>query len=68
MNLEQRRMREVPEFTIVTQCTPPDPIFLASDGWRFWDETWSDAMGPWKTEQEAREKLDQYCKEELGYA
>ena len=36
------------------------------DGWYFWDETWADRYGPYKTEEECRQKLDNYCKTYLS--
>ncbi len=33
------------------------------DGWYFWDETWTDAHGPYDAEDIAREHLNEYCKE-----
>ena len=39
-----------------------DPVYRSTiDGrWYFWDETWSDPLGPFKTEREARERLREY--------
>jgi hypothetical protein len=34
-------------------------------GWYFWDEAAS-CHGPYESEQEARAKLDEYCKVYLG--
>jgi hypothetical protein len=31
-------------------------------GWIFWDETWADYHGPFKTEEGANEALQIYCK------
>ena len=31
-------------------------------GWWFWDETWADRIGPYKSEEDAREALELYCK------
>lgn len=41
-----------------------DPVYRSPiDGrWYFWDETWSDPLGPFKTESEARERLREYGK------
>ena len=30
------------------------------EGWWFWDETWSDRVGPFTTEGEARSTLGKY--------
>jgi hypothetical protein len=43
-----------------------DPVHVHKDGfgqvgWYFWDETWADRIGPYETEEEAREKLAKYC-------
>ena len=29
--------------------------------WYFWNETWSDKYGPYESEEEAEEKLKEYC-------
>jgi hypothetical protein len=31
-----------------------------TEGWYFWDETWTNLCGPYKTKKEASEKLDKY--------
>ena len=38
-----------------------DPVFKRGRGWYFWNETWSDAHGPYKTEEQARKRLEDYC-------
>ena len=40
-----------------------DPVYQDQiDGkWYFWDETWSDPLGPFKSEEEARRRLMWYC-------
>ncbi len=38
-----------------------DPVHKDKDGWYFWDETWSSAVGPFDTEEKAREALNKYC-------
>lgn len=43
-----------------------DPVHKEKDGWYFWDETWADRIGPYTTEEEAREQLEKYCGEFLG--
>lgn len=30
-------------------------------GWHFWNESWSEAFGPYSTEQACREALERYC-------
>ncbi|MGI0010128.1 MAG: hypothetical protein ACREAE_01865 [Nitrosopumilaceae archaeon] len=49
-----------------------DPVFYShahefdgqiEDGWFFWDETWSYTYGPYATEQEARQILAGYIRE-----
>ena len=44
-----------------------EPVFQKEDGsWWFYDETWIDTYGPYKTEDEAKEKLRYYIKIQLG--
>lgn len=44
-----------------------DPVHKTGAGeWYFYDETWSSAVGPFKTEEKARGALAKYC-EELNY-
>jgi hypothetical protein len=39
-----------------------DPIFQDDhDRWCFWDETWASFLGPFPTEEIAREKLKEYA-------
>lgn len=38
----------------------PDPVHMKNNRWYFYDETWADTYGPYKTEEEAREKLSGY--------
>lgn len=38
-----------------------DPVFGESSTWYFWDETWTDACGPFPTEHEARESCKGYA-------
>lgn len=41
---------------------PTDPVHKHEDGkWYFWDETWSDEIGPFADEDEARRQLELYC-------
>ncbi len=56
------------------ECKPPDPVFYREaewtdgcndtrdPGWYFWDEIWSDAMGPYDTEEVCRKRLCAYAK------
>lgn len=37
-----------------------DPIFRCSDGWYFWDETWTRCLGPFGSKEECRAKLAGY--------
>lgn len=39
-----------------------DPIHQEGDNWYFWEETWADRSGPFKTKQEATKALQDYCK------
>jgi hypothetical protein len=44
-----------------------DPVHENFDRtWWFWDETWGNEIGPYLTEDEAREALNKYAKEYLG--
>ena len=45
-----------------------DPVFKRGRGWYFWNETWSDAHGPYKTEEQARKRLEDYCEDLLAEA
>lgn len=38
-----------------------DPVHEEAGQWYFWDETWADKQGPFKTEGEARKALRDYC-------
>lgn len=40
-----------------------DPIHHDDEGWWFWEETWAHRSGPFTTEQEARQALDEYCEQ-----
>lgn len=42
------------------------PVFQNEEGWFFYDETWSDANGPYDSETEAQVKLMEYCTIALG--
>lgn len=50
------------DYTMMTKHNS-DPV---QQGWFFWDETWSNAHGPFEAEEEAREGLKKYAIEELG--
>jgi hypothetical protein len=39
------------------------PIFQEEDQWFFWDETWTRAIGPFATIEEAVEALNLYVVE-----
>lgn len=44
-----------------------DPVNQHEDGtWWFYEESWTEQYGPYKTEEEAREQLDIYCERYLG--
>jgi hypothetical protein len=49
----------------VNQKHNPDPVCQYKDGWYFWNEIWCDKYGPYETEEECRQELDEYCKEFL---
>lgn len=38
----------------------PDPIHEYKEKWWFWDETWSERIGPYDTEAEANLALSSY--------
>jgi hypothetical protein len=42
------------------------PIFEIDGSWFFWDELWVDTYGPYKSEDDAKKALNNYCKEVLG--
>lgn len=45
-----------------------DPIHQNEDGkWYFWDETWSFEEGPYDSQPEAAEALDDYYRHVLHY-
>ena len=37
-----------------------DPIHKDAEGWWFYDETWSDRVGPFSSQEEARAALGRY--------
>jgi hypothetical protein len=40
-----------------------NPLFQKGDGtWWFWDETWTEEIGPYSSQQEAQEQLEKYAK------
>lgn len=39
-----------------------DPVFGEGSTWYFWDETWTDACGPYPTEADARVAVHNYAK------
>lgn len=42
-----------------------DPIFEKNGKWYFWNEVWTDAIGPYESREEAARELDRYVKEVL---
>lgn len=44
-----------------------DPVHEHAGAWWFYDETWSDRVGPYISAQAARIALDSYCRTELGF-
>jgi len=45
----------------MSRCIVRDPVHQDADGsWYFYDETWSDTVGPYPTEKYARERLKDY--------
>lgn len=51
---------------MATSCES-DPVHEYEGKWWFWEETWSDRMGPYDSEEQARTELARYCKEVLGF-
>ena len=50
---------------------PNDPVFYFPTsavcvGWYFWDETWTELIGPYPCEWMARGELLRYCRVFLG--
>ena len=43
-----------------------DPVHEHNGKWYFWDESWSNRIGPYESEEEAARKLEQYCEQVLG--
>lgn len=43
-----------------------DPVHYENGVWYFWDETWTDRVGPFISQEEARQEMDRYCREVLG--
>lgn len=39
-----------------------DPVFTHHGAWYFWDETWTQFLGPFDSEEKARKSLEQYAK------
>ena len=37
-----------------------DPVHEENGQWYFYDETWSDRLGPYESEKKARRKLKEY--------
>jgi hypothetical protein len=38
-----------------------DPVEFDEGQWWFWDESWSQRLGPFESEAEARDVLRDYC-------
>lgn len=53
-----------PVFKIEVEETYEGELMLP--GWYFWDETWAYSYGPFETEEEARTKLNAYCRYSMG--
>jgi len=43
-----------------------DPVVQSTKTglWYFWEETWTNPHGPFKTSEECRQALEEYCKVE----
>lgn len=46
---------------------PPNPICYLGGKWWFWDETWTETIGPYSSEALAGEALTTYCLDHLGF-
>jgi len=44
------------------KCFHYYPLYRNNGLWYFWNETWSDLIGPYKTQGEASVALKSYCK------
>ena len=40
----------------------PNPVFKENNEWFFWDESWSNRIGPFKSKGKAEEELKKYVK------
>lgn len=47
--------------------TLPEVVHEHVGLWWFYDETWSERIGPYVSECQARRAVDRYCVEALGY-
>jgi len=53
-----------PVFKIEVEETDGGELMIP--GWYFWDETWASSYGPFETEEEARTRLSEYIRYNLG--
>lgn len=44
-----------------------NPVHFHEGQWWFWDEVGLERMGPFSTEEQANEGMEEYCVEVLGY-
>lgn len=44
-----------------TKPYSPHPVHRYGSVWYFWNETWSDVIGPYDTEEEANTAFNDYC-------
>jgi hypothetical protein len=71
IRLSDEEKKEFREKLNLKEFIPHDHVEYARPenreaGWYFWDEIWLDSYGPYNTEKEAREALNEYCVQELG--
>ena len=45
----------------------PDVVHKEDGRWWFWDETWSERIGPFKYKSDALRAARKYCEEVLGW-
>ncbi|MDP1713081.1 MAG: hypothetical protein Q8K86_11575 [Candidatus Nanopelagicaceae bacterium] len=56
-------IKDTLEFEInIDKPNSADPVHLNDDKWWFWDETWTERHGPFKTKDEARKACVKYSK------
>lgn len=46
---------------MISKVTNDNPVFAKDGKWFFWDELWANESGPYDTEEEANQALEQYA-------